>query len=167
MDVRGKRRSYEAGHRPKFLVIVDETPECDRAIHFAARRVARTGASLIMLGVVTPPDNFEWLGVGDAMRAEAEDEAQERLEAAAAAARSAAGVEPEQVVRVGDKAEAILDLIKEDEDISFLVLAAGTGGEGPGPLVANLAGKAASTFPVPVVIVPGGLTDEEIDALAG
>jgi nucleotide-binding universal stress UspA family protein len=165
--VSGKRRSYEAGHRPKFLVVVDETPECERALRFAARRVTRTAASLVLLGVVSPPDNFEWLGVGDAMRAEAEEEAQERLEAAAAAARSAAGVEPEQVVRVGDKAEAILDLIKEDEDISFLVLAAGTGGEGPGPLVANLAGKAASTFPVPVVIVPGGLTDEEIDALAG
>jgi nucleotide-binding universal stress UspA family protein len=162
-----KRRSYEAGHRPKFLVVVDETPECERALRFAARRVTRTAASLVLLGVVSPPDNFEWLGVGDALRAEAEDEAQERLEAAASAARSAAGVEPEQVVRVGDKAEAILDLINEDEDISFLVLAAGIGKEGPGPLVSSLAGKAASTFPVPVVIVPGSLTDEEIDALAG
>ena len=163
----GKRRSYEAGHRPKFLVVVDETPECERALRFAARRVTRTGASLLLLAVVSPPNNFEWLGVGDAMRAEAEDEAQERLEAAAAAARSAAGVEPEQVVRVGDKDEAILELINEDEDISFLVLAAGTGKEGPGPLVSTIAGKAASTFPVPVVIVPGSLTDEEIDALAG
>jgi nucleotide-binding universal stress UspA family protein len=165
--VSGKRRSYEAGHRPKFLVVVDETPECERALRFAARRVTRTGASLVLLGVVTPPDNFEWLGVGDAMRAEAEDEAQELLDTAAGAARSAAGVEPEQVMRVGDKAEVILDLINEDEDISFLVLAAGTGKEGPGPLVTNLAGKAASTFPVPVVLVPGSLTDEEIDALAG
>jgi nucleotide-binding universal stress UspA family protein len=162
-----RRRSYEAGHRPKFLVVIDETPECERALRFAARRVTRTGAGLILLGIVSPPDNFEWLGVGDAMRAEAEDEAQERLEAAAGTARSAAGVEPEQVVRVGDKDEAILDLINEDEDISFLVLAAGTAKEGPGPLVTSLAGKAASTFPVPVVIVPGSLTDEEIDALAG
>ena len=163
----GKRRSFETGHRPKFLVVVDETPECERALRFAARRVTRTAASLVLLGVVSPPDNFEWLGVGDAMRAEAEEEAQERLEAAAAAARSAAGVDPEQAVRVGEKSEAILDIINEDEDISFLVLAAGTGSEGPGPLVSNLVGKAAGTFPIPVVIVPGSLTDEEIDALAG
>lgn len=163
----GKRRSYETGHRPKFLVVVDETPECERALRFAARRVIRTGASLLLLGVVAPPDNFEWLGVGDAMRAEAEEEAGERLDTAAASARAAAGVEPEKVVRVGDKSEAILELIERDEDISFLVLAAGTGTEGPGPLVSNLVGKAAGTFPVPVVIVPGGLTDEEIDALAG
>ena len=165
--MRGKRRSYEAGHRPKFLVIVDETPECDRAIHFAARRVARTGASLIMLGVVTPPDNFEWLGVGDAMRAEAESEAAALLDAAAAEARSAAGVEPQRVVRVGEKADEILELIEEDEDVSFLVLAAASAKDGPGPLVSTIAGKAAGTFPVPVVIVPVSLTDEEIDALAG
>ena len=167
MDVRGKRRSYEAGHRPKFLVIIDETPECDRAVHFAARRVARTGANLIMLGVVSPPDNFEWLGVGDAMRAEAEEEAHKRLEEAASVARSAAGVDPEQVVREGNKADAIMRLIEEDEDISFLVLAAGTGKEGPGPLVSTLAGKMAGTFLIPVVIVPGSLSDDEIEALAG
>jgi nucleotide-binding universal stress UspA family protein len=149
----GKRRSYETGHRPKFMVVVDETPECGRAIHFAARRVARTGASLIMLAVAEPPESFELFGVG--------------VEAAAARAREAAGVEPEQVLRVGDTAEAIATLIAEDEDIAFLVLAAGTGKEGPGPLVTNIAGRAASAFPVPIVIVPGGLSDEEIDALAG
>lgn len=163
----GKRQSYEAGHRPKFMVVVDTTTECSRAIHFAARRTARTGASMIMLAVVDPPANFEWIGVGEAMVEEAREEARKRLEAAAGEARSAAGVEPELAIRVGPRAEEIIRLIHEDEDISFLVLAAGTGKEGPGPLVSTLAGKAASTFPVPIVIVPGSLTDEEIDALAG
>ena len=63
----GKRQSYEAGHRPKFMVVVDKTPECARAVHFASRRAARTGASMVMLAVVDPPDNFEWIGVGEAM----------------------------------------------------------------------------------------------------
>jgi len=98
---------------------------------------------------------------------EASEEAQKRLEAAAREARSAAGVEPEQAIRVGNRAEEIIKLINEDEDISFFVLAAGSGKEGPGPLVSSLAGKAAASFPVPIVIVPGTLTDEEIDALAG
>ncbi len=163
----GKRQSYEAGHRPKFMVVVDKTPECARAVHFASRRTARTGASMVMLAVVDPPDNFEWIGVGEAMIEEAREEAEKWLEAAAREARSAAGVEPEQVIRVGNRAEEIVRLIHEDEDISFLVLAAGSGKEGPGPLVSTLGGRAASTFPIPIVIVPGGLTDEEIDALAG
>ncbi|MGO4524447.1 universal stress protein [Microvirga sp. 2MCAF35] len=163
----GKRRSYESGHRPKFMVVVDQTPECARAVHFASRRTARTGASMIMLAVVDPPDNFEWLGVGEAMIEEASAEAQKRLDVAAREARNAAGVEPEQVIRVGNRADEIIKLINEDEDISFLVLAAGSAKDGPGPLVSTLAGKAAASFPVPIVIVPGSLTDEEIDALAG
>jgi nucleotide-binding universal stress UspA family protein len=122
---------------------------------------------MVMLAVVDPPDNFEWLGVGEAMIEEASEEAAKQLEAAARAARSAAGVEPEQVIRVGTRAEEIIKLIREDEDVSFLVLAAGSSKDGPGPLVSTLAGKTASTFPVPIVIVPGSLTDEEIDALAG
>lgn len=162
-----RRRSYETGHRPKFLVVIDETPECERAARFAARRVARTNASLTLLAVITPPDAFEWLGVGDVMQAEAEAEAAQRLEAAAARARSAAGVEPERITRIGDTAEEILRLIEEDADVSYLVLAAGTGKEGPGPLVSSLAGKTAASYPVPVVIVPGSLSDEEIDAIAG
>ncbi len=162
-----KRRSYESGHRPKFMVVVDKTPECARAVHFASRRAARTGASMVMLAVVDPPDDFEWIGVGEAMVEEAREEAEKWIEAAAREARSAAGVEPEQKIRVGERAEEIIRLIREDEDISFLVLAAGSSKEGPGPLVTTLAGRAVSTFPVPIVIVPGGLTDEEIDALAG
>nr|WP_279306538.1 universal stress protein [Microvirga solisilvae] len=149
------------------MVVIDKTSECARAVHFASRRCARTGASMIMLAVVDPPDNFEWIGVGEAMIEEASEEAAKLLENAAREARSAAGVEPEQVIRVGVRAEEIIKLINEDEDVSFLVLAAGSGKEGPGPLVSTLAGKAASTFPVPIVIVPGSLTDEEIDALAG
>lgn len=163
----GQRRSYESGHRPKFMVVVDKTPECARAIHFASRRCARTGASMLMLAVVDPPDDFEWLGVGEAMIEEASEEAAKLLETAAREARSAAGVEPEQVIRVGKRADEIIKLIREDEDVSFLVLGAGSSKEGPGPLVTLLAGRAASTFPVPIVVVPGNLTDEEIDALAG
>jgi nucleotide-binding universal stress UspA family protein len=101
------------------------------------------------------------------MRAEAEEEATTRLDAAAGVARAAAGVEPERMIRLGEPATEILDVIRDDEDIAFLVLAAGSGGDGPGPLVSAIAGHGAAAFPVPVVIVPGGLSDEEIDALAG
>ena len=89
-----------------------------------------------------------------------------KVRTAAAAVRSLAGLEPEKVVRVGNKADELVKLIEEDEDISLLVLAAGTGREGPGPLVSALAGKSSASFPIPVAIVPGHLEDEEIDALA-
>jgi nucleotide-binding universal stress UspA family protein len=161
-----RRRSYETGHRPKFLAVVDNTPECAKAVRFAARRCARLGASIVLLGVVMPPEHETWLGVGEVMQAEAEAEAEKLIDTAAAAVRAFAGLEPEKVVRTGDKASEVVKLIEADEDISLLVLAAGSGRDGPGPLVSALAGKSAASFPIPVAIVPGHLEDEEIDALA-
>lgn len=161
-----KRRSFEGGHRPKFLVVIDGSPESMRAVHFAARRVARVGASMVMLGIVTVTETFEFMGVGDAMREEAEDEVTRLLAAAADHAKEAASVTPEQVVKEGEKADCIRELIEEDQDISFLVLAASTDSAGPGPLVSGIASSSQS-YPIPIVIVPGDLTDEEIDALAG
>lgn len=159
------RRSYEAGHRPKFLVVIDDTDECGRALYFAARRAGRVGADLLLLAVISPADFQHWLGVGSLMEAEAAEEAGRMLEDAAARARAIAGIDPQKAVRTGVKADEILTLIEEDEDISLLVLAAGAGSDGPGPLVTNLAGAAAS-FPIPIAIVPGALADADIDALA-
>ena len=161
-----RRRSYETGHRPKFLAVVDDSPECAKAVRFAARRCARLGAQIVLLGVVTPPEHETGLGVGEVMQAEAEAQAQKLLDTAAASVRSLAGLEPEQVVRTGSKSDELVQLIETDEDISLLVLAAGEGRDGPGPLVSALAGKSAASFPIPVAIVPGHLEDEEIDALA-
>ena len=161
-----KRRSYEAGHTPKFLVVVDDTPECDRAIYYASRRCARIGAKVLMCRVIQTQDrNQQWLGVADIMRQEAQEEARTVLAQAAARARSIGGIVPEQVIREGDTTQQVLALIEEDQDIVALVLAAASGKEGPGPLVSGLS-KTIGTFPIPLAIVPGHLTDQEIDALS-
>ena len=76
-----------------------------------------------------------------------------------------AGITPECVIREGEVSGEILRLIEEDEDIAILVLAAAADNEGPGPLVSSL-GKTAGSFPVPIAIVPGHLTDEELDAMS-
>jgi nucleotide-binding universal stress UspA family protein len=162
-----KRRSYESGHKRKYLVVIDDTPECDRAVYWASKRAARTGgATVLMLHVIETQDrNQQWLGVADIMRAEAHEEANAVLDRYAARANGVAGITPERVIREGSQADEILKLIDEDEDIGILVLAAGTEKEGPGPLVVNLS-KSAGTYPIPVAIVPGHLSDEEIDALS-
>jgi hypothetical protein len=161
-----QRRSYESGHKPKYLVIIDDSPECDRAIYYAARRVSRIGVGMIMLRVIDLEDrNQQWLGVADIMRAEAYEEANEALDRAAGRANGVAGITPERVIREGSWTEQLLKLIDEDEDIAILILAAGTAKEGPGPLVTSIA-RTAGEFPIPLAIVPGHLTDEELDALS-
>lgn len=159
-----RRRAYEPGHRPKLMIVVDETPECARAVLFAARRVRRTGAGILMLAMLPVEEGQPWLGIGDLMRSEAEGEANARLDAAAEIIRREAGIEPERAIRSGEGAAAVLAQIEEDEDIVSLMLAAGAGSHGPGPLVTHVAREAAN-FPIPVTLIPGALADAEFDAL--
>lgn len=160
-----KRLSQEAGHRRKFLAIIDGTAECERAAAYAARRARSTNGGVVLLYVIEPGEFQHWLGVEQIMREEASSNAQAALEANAAKIRETIGVEPEFVVREGKAAEELQKLIEEDQDIAILVLAAGSSNEGPGPLVASIAGKNAA-FPIPVTVVPHNLSDEEIESLA-
>ena len=160
-----KRLSREAGHRRKFLAIIDDTPECERAVAYASKRAKSTGGMLVLLYVIEPGDFQHWLGVEKIMREEANQAAGAALDVYATRVREQVGIEPELVIREGKPAEEIHRLIEDDQDIAILVLAAGAGKEGPGPLVASIAGKGAA-FPIPVTVVPQNLSDEEIDSLA-
>ena len=73
----------------------------------------------------------------------------------------------ERAARLNDSPfmDTIHKLIEDDQDIAILVLAAGSSKEGPGPLVASIAGKGAA-FPIPVTVVPMNLSDQDIDSLA-
>lgn len=159
-----KRRSYEAGHKRKYLVVIDDTEECDRAVYWAAKRAGRTKSQLVMLRMIdTGERNQQWMGVADIMKAEALEAANKAFDKFAARVKEIANIIPDRVIREGEPSEEIIKLIDEDTDIGILVLAAGTSNEGPGPLVSHLA-KNAGTFPIPVAIVPGQLSDEDIDA---
>jgi nucleotide-binding universal stress UspA family protein len=161
-----KRRAYESGHKPKCLVVIDETPECDRAVYYASRWAVRSGGGVVMLRVIqTDEQNQEWRGVADIMRAEAHDEANQVLDRASGRANGLAAITPERVILEGNPSDKILELIDKDVDIALMVLAASIGAEGPGPIVTATA-KNAGTFPIPVVLVPGTLTDDDIDTLS-
>jgi len=153
-------------NRRKFLVIVDRTPECRVALRFAARRAQHTGGIVTLLYVVPPADFQQWAGVERVMREEAHQEAERALHDAARTVNEIVGATPELVIREGRPADEMHALLKEDRAISILVLAAGTSKEGPGPLVELIAGPAAGAFPIPVTVVPGSLSDEQVDALA-
>jgi nucleotide-binding universal stress UspA family protein len=166
---RKKRQIYAEGHKRKFLVVVDETPECESALAFAASRAQRTAGQLALLYVIEPGVEFQWLGVEDVAREEGHNKAKAvfRLFGRKLKAMGFEDLVPEEIVREGMKGEEITKLIEEDEDIGVLVLGASKDPSGPGPLVTNLAGgRLAGTFLVPITVVPGHLTTEEILALA-
>lgn len=157
---------HPAHTRRKFLVVVDRTPECRLALRFAARRAQHTGGIVMLLFVVTPAEFQQWAGVQRLMREEAMQDAQHALKEAADLVNDIVGSLPEQVIREGRPVDEIRALLSEDRAISILVLGSGTSKDGPGPLVALIAGPAAGAYPIPVTVVPGNLTDEQVDALA-
>ncbi len=146
------------------MVVVDETPECAQAMRFAARRAEKTGGLVTMLYVIPPEEFQHWMGVAEVMRAEAREKAEARLADLAEELRALTGITPEFAIREGKPAEQVLQQIETDPDIAVLVLGAGEE-EGPGPLVTQMVQKMAGGLPIPVTIVPGGLTMEQIDSV--
>ena len=150
----------------KFLVVMDESPECLNGLRFAAIRAAKTGGGVEILGIIAPEEFQHWIGVGEVMRAEARAKIEAHFEVFRDRLQKVEGVTPTLAIREGEKAREIIAHIKDDPEIGILVLGAGAKGDGPGPLVTELAGKRVSDMPVPVTVVPGSMTKEQIIAVA-
>ena len=148
----------------KFLVVLDDSRECLNAMRFAAMRASHTGGGVAILSII-PPDEFNhWIGVGDIMREEARERIEAHFEVFAKWMRDKQGVDPELVIREGDPVAEILAQIKDDAEIGVLVLGAGTDKKGPGPLVTQLTRNSGS-LPIPITIVPGDLSKEQLEAI--
>lgn len=159
-----KRLSHQTGHRRKFLAIIDETPECRRAVEYASRRAKNTNGALVLLYIIDSSEFQNFLGVGDIMRAEAQERAHATLAQIKTEVCDIVGIEPETIIYEGQKADQIARVINDDQDIAVLILAAGSSIDGPGPLVQSIASK-GSAFSIPVTIIPDGLSDEDIDSV--
>lgn len=154
---------YDTEYKRKFLVVIDETEECDRALTFAAFRVKRTGGTVVLVTVIPKPE-FIGMGVEDVLRAEAVEDAERNLDERLTRLKEIGDVRAESVIREGNGPEQIEQLIDKDHGIAILVLAASKSTEGPGPLVTHFAAR-ANALPIPLTIVPGRMSDEEIIAI--
>ena len=148
-----------------FLCVVDGTPEFEKALYFACRRAKNTGGRVALVYVTQPAEFQHWAAIGDRMREEARIEAEEMLSVVAQRVQSALGQLPAVYIREGTVREEVVKLIDEEDHISFLVLGAASGTDGPGPLISYLVQRMTGELRVPVVIVPGSLSNEEIDAV--
>lgn len=148
----------------KFLVVLDDSRECLNAMRFAAMRAAHTGGGVAILSVIPPEEFNHWIGVGEVMREEARERIHAHFEVFAKWMRDKQGVDPELVIREGEAVEEIIEQVREDSEIGILVLGAGTGRKGPGPLVTQMT-KSAGSLPIPITIVPGDLSKEKLEAI--
>jgi nucleotide-binding universal stress UspA family protein len=148
-----------------YLVVIDDSPEARTALRFAARRAAKTNGEVDVLAVVEPQDFVQWGKVQAAI----EEEQRLRIEGIVAGSVGeiidAAGITPEIVIRHGDPVAAVRGHIGTRDDVAALVLGAAPSGK-PGPMVAHFTGHDCGKLPIPVMIIPGGLSDEQLEALS-
>lgn len=147
-----------------YLVIVDETEEAKLALRFAARRAAQTGGSVHILALVPRQQFNAFGGVQATIEEEARDRAEVLANGAAGELLSESGKMPQIAVRVGDGNAVINEYLAEHPEVAALVLGAAAEGN-PGPLVSYFSTHAGSLH-CPLFIVPGGLSEQELDALS-
>ena len=147
-----------------YLVVTDETEEASLALRFAARRATDTGGSVHILALVQRQAFNAFGGVQATMEEEARDRAEVMATSAAGALFSESGTMPQITVKVGDGQTTIKEYLAEHPEVAALVLGAAAEGS-PGPLVTHFSAIAGS-LPCPLFIVPGGLSEEQIDAVS-
>jgi nucleotide-binding universal stress UspA family protein len=159
-------QSSSTAPRRIFLVVVDDTDEMRVALRYAALRARHTKGRVAMLYVIEPSGMQQWMAVETLMREERREEAEQLLHRLSTEVKETSGGTPIIYIREGRRRDELLKLLTEEPGISVLVLAAGTTQEGPGPLISSLMGKMSGRVQVPITIVPGNLSNEQIAALA-
>jgi nucleotide-binding universal stress UspA family protein len=155
----------ESEAKRTYRVVIDDSDEARVALRFAARRAIKTDGKVEVLAVVEPQDFVQWGGVQAAM----EEEQRLRIEGVVSGAIGEivdeTGVKPSIVIRSGEPSKVVREYIGEREEVTALVLGASPSGS-PGPLVAHFTGADSGKLPCPVMIIPGGLSDERLEQLS-
>lgn len=150
----------------RYLVCVDGRPECRTALRLACMKaVARTG-QIILLHIV-PPVDFQTLGsIADRMRIERMREGEALLANLSAEAQTNFDITPTLLLLEGSAGDKIIETAMGDPNIVILVLGITQQQQsGKGKLSAWIAGQLGSSLLIPLLMVPGNLTDEQLSTL--
>ena len=148
-----------------FLVVADDSKELHQALYYAARRAATAGGEVALFRCIEPIEGQLWGGVTEIMEAEAEQASKNLLIELSEYCENLGAPKPRTFVRKGILHEELFNLIDKEKAIRVLVLGVSTEHGNPGPLINYVINKGSTECRVPITIVPGNLTDEQIDAL--
>ena len=161
----GKKSKVSKPKNRLFLVVADDSKELHQALYYAARRAATAGGEVALFRCIEPIEGQLWGGVTEIMEAEAEQASKNLLLELSEYCEKLGAPKPRTFVRKGILHEELFNLIDKEKAIRVLVLGVSTEHGNPGPLINYVINKGSNECRVPITIVPGNLTDEQIDAL--
>jgi nucleotide-binding universal stress UspA family protein len=151
---------------PTYLAVIDDSAAARVALRFAALRAANSLGSLEVLAIVEPQEFMQWGGVQAAM--EAEERSRIEGEVAACLSELPGGTSfclGRIVIHKGEPLDILRTHLAERTDIIALVVGAAASGP-PGALVTAFTGTEAGKLPCPLTVVPGSLTENQLQALS-
>ena len=165
-DTQSTWKGTRRGDGGIYLMIADGSEEQSIAAHYAAR-VAQARRGYVAIAHITDLEEFVHWGKVEAMmrhdmRAQAE---QDIWQVAKQINDENDRIYPIMYVREGRPIDKILEIIEEDRHIRALILAGSSNSHNQGPLVTHFSGKGMGNLRIPVIIVPGHLDKEAINAI--
>ncbi len=150
------------------LCVIDDTLEVRKALLFAYKRAQRTGADVIALACIAPPiggSELIWGGVSKMAEEEARNIVIEMCEKYESEIFHAGDVTPVRMICEGEAISVIREKIAAHPEIKEIILAAGTQGN-PGPLVEKLTRGGGDKITAPIIIIPDGMNEADIERTA-
>jgi nucleotide-binding universal stress UspA family protein len=149
----------------KFLVCVAENDASPMALRMACKRAKRRGDRVDILTVVQPMDFQPLFGMGDRMSDDKREQSEKLLQQLAGIAHEECGITPTLHLREGKLGEQIIAAVMEDSDVTMLVIGLMPGSSTGTKLVGWLSERIGDELLVPMMLVPGNLTDQQLDTL--
>ena len=163
-SVNSKSKTLKSSSR-LFLVVADNSKELHQALYYAARRAATAGGEIALFRCIEPIEGQLWGGVTEIMEAETEQASKALLQELSDYCEKLGAPKPRTFVKKGIIHEELFNLINSEQSIRVLVLGVSTEHGNPGPLINYIINKGSNECRVPITIVPGNLSDEQIDSL--
>ena len=163
-SVNSKSKTLKSSSR-LFLVVADNSKELHQALYYAARRAATAGGEIALFRCIEPIEGQLWGGVTEIMEAETEQASKALLQELSDYCEKLGAPKPRTFVKKGIIHEELFNLINSEQSIRVLVLGVSTEHGNPGPLINYIINKGSNECRVPITIVPGNLSDEQIDTL--
>ncbi len=149
----------------KFLVCVDRSEAAHTALRFACLKARKRGGVVDILHVIEPSEFQSIFSVSDQIQQDKHSEAEELLLRLSEEAAALTGILPTVLRRDGSVGPEILKAAVEDAGVNMLVLGVNPG-QTKGKLVAWLCQQLGQDLIMPILLVPGNLTEAQMEELA-
>jgi Universal stress protein family len=147
------------------LCVLDTSDELRASVRYAARLAQLQQCRVALLHVLEPLGVDHWQSLADHIEEEQQSGAQQLIQHWSGVIYALTGQTSQHYILSGNRRDAVLQLLKDEPAIVHLVLGAAAHSDDPGPLVSALVGRHGGRMPVPVTVIPGGLSNEAIDCL--